>query len=147
MPTTTEEELEGTTLKVYVYVVREGRPVGPRDVKRDLNLSSPSVAYRHLQKLENLGLLAKNAYGQYVVKEKMGIKGSFWIGRSLVPRLIFYSFFFMGILSVEIAIIAIRFYVQEPLQIEFIFLTFITVVAMVFFLFEGIILHLKAKPD
>lgn len=147
MPTIAEEELEGTTLKVYVYVVKEGRPVGPRDVIRNLNLSSPSVAYRHLQKLENLNLLARDAYGQYVVKEKVGIKGSFWIGRSLVPRLIFYSFFFMGILSVEIAIIAIRFYVQEPLQIEFVFLTFITVVAVALFLFEGIILYLKTKPD
>lgn len=146
MPTTTDEELEGTTLKVYVYVVKEGNPVGPRDVMRGVNLSSPSVAYRHLQKLENLGLLAKNAFGQYIVKEKACIKGHLWIGRSLVPRLIFYSFFFIGILSVEIIIIAIRFYVKEPLQTEFIFLTFITAVAMVLFLFEGIILHLRAKP-
>lgn len=147
MPTTTDEELEGTTLKVYAYVVKEGNPVGPRDVMRGVNLSSPSVAYRHLQKLENLGLLEKNTYGQYIVKEKAGIKGHLWIGRSLVPRLIFYSFFFIGILSVEIIIIAIRFYVQEPLQTEFIFLTFITAVAMVLFLFEGIILHLRAKSD
>lgn len=147
MPTTTDEELEGTTLKVYAYVVKEGNPVGPRDVMRGVNLSSPSVAYRHLQKLENLGLLEKNTYGQYIVKEKAGIKGHLWIGRSLVPRLIFYSFFFIGILSVEIIIIAIRFYVQKPLQTEFIFLTFITAVAMVLFLFEGIILHLRAKSD
>lgn len=140
------EELEGTTLKVYVYVVKEGKPVGPRDVMRGVNLSSPSVAYRHLQKLENLGLLEKNTYGQYIVKEKTSIKGHLWIGRNLVPRLIFYSFFFIGILSVEITIIAIRFYVKEPLQTEFIFLTFITAVAMVLFLFEGIILHLRAKP-
>jgi len=143
---TTDEELEGTTLKVYVYVVKEGKPVGPRDVMRGVNLSSPSMAYRHLQKLENLGLLEKNTYGQYIVKEKTGIKGHLWIGRNLVPRLIFYSFFFIGILSVEITIIAIRFYVKESLQTEFIFLTFITAVAMVLFLFEGIILHLRAKP-
>lgn len=141
-----DEELEGTTLKVYLYVVKENEPVGPRDVMREVNLSSPSVAYRHLQKLENLGLLEKNAYGQYIVKEKASIKGHLWIGRNLVPRLIFYSFFFIGILSVEITIIAIRFYVKEPLQTEFIFLTFITAVAMVLFLFEGIILHLRAKP-
>lgn len=139
------EELEGTTLKVYVYVVKESKPVGPRDVMRGVNLSSPSVAYRHLQKLENLGLLEKTTYGQYIVKEKTSIKGYFWIGRNLVPRLIFYSFFFIGILSVEITIIAIRFYVKEPLQPEFIFLTFVTAVAMVLFLFEGIILHLRAK--
>lgn len=142
-----DEELEGTTLKVYLYVVKEGKPLGPRDVMRGANLSSPSVAYRHLQKLENLGLLEKNTYGRYVVKEKASIKGHLWIGRNLVPRLIFYSFFFIGILSVEITIIAIRFYVQEPLQTEFIFLTFITVVATVLFLFEGIILHLRAKTD
>jgi len=139
------EELEGTTLKVYVYVVKESKPVGPRDVMRGVNLSSPSVAYRHLQKLENLGLLEKTTYGQYIVKEKTSIKEYLWIGRNLVPRLIFYSFFFIGILSVEITIIAIRFYVKEPLQPEFIFLTFVTAVAMVLFLFEGIILHLRAK--
>jgi len=142
-----DEELEGTTLKIYVYVVKESNPVGPRDVMRGVNLSSPSVAYRHLQKLENIGLLEKNKYGQYIVKEKAAIKGHLWIGRSLVPRLIFYSFFFIGILSVEITVIAIRFYVKEPLQTEFIFLTFITIIAMVLFLFEGIILHLRAKTD
>lgn len=142
-----EEELESTTLKVYLHVVKEGKPLGPRDVMRGANLSSPSVAYRHLQKLENLGLLEKNTYGRYVVKEKASIKGHLWIGRNLVPRLIFYSFFFIGILSVEITIIAIRFYVQEPPQTEFIFLTFITAVATVLFLFEGIILHLRAKTD
>lgn len=147
MPTTAEEELEGTTLKIYVYVVREGHPVGPRDVMRGLSLSSPSVAYRHLQKLENLGLLTRNTYGQYFVKEKMSVKGHFWIGRSLVPRLIFYSFFFMGILIAEIIIIAIRFYVQEPLQTEFILLIFTTALAMILFLLEGIIMHLKAKSD
>jgi len=140
-----EEELEGTTLKVYLYIVKENEPVGPRDVMRGANLSSPSVAYRHLQKLENLGLLEKTAHGQYIVKEKASIKGHLWIGRSLVPRLIFYFFFFIGVLSVEITTITIRFYASEPLQTEFIFLTFITAVAMVLFLFEGIILHIRAK--
>jgi len=147
VPTITDEELEGTTLKVYVYVVKEGHPVGPRDVMRGVGLSSPSVAYRHLQKLENLGLLEKTTYGQFIVKEKVGIKGHVWIGRSLVSRLIFYSFFFIGVLGVEVTIIAIRFYAQEPLQTEFIFLTIITALAMILFLFEGIILHLKVKPD
>lgn len=142
-----DEELEGTTLKVYVYVVKEGTPVGPRDVVRGVHLSSPSVAYRHLQKLENLGLLEKNTYGQYIVKEKANIKGHLWIGRNLVPRLMFYSFFFVGILAAEIAIVVIRVNVQEPLQMEFMFLIFITAVATALFLFEGIIWHLRAKLD
>lgn len=39
------EELEGTTLSVYAFVVKEGKPVGPREVMRGANLSSPSTAY------------------------------------------------------------------------------------------------------
>jgi hypothetical protein len=139
------EELEGTTLKVYLYVVKEGKPVGPRDVMRGTSLSSPSVAYRHLQKLETLGLLQKDTYGEYIVREKVSIQGHLWIGRNLVPRLIFYSFFFTGILSAEITVIVIRFSVKEPLQTDFMFLTFITAMALVLFLFEGVVSLLRSK--
>jgi hypothetical protein len=140
-----DEELEGTTFRVYLYVVKEGRPVGPRDVMRGASLSSPSVAYRHLQKLETLGWLQKNTYGEYVMKEKANIKGHVWIGRNLVPRLIFYSFFFMGVLSAEIAIIVTRFLVREPLNMEFMFFTAITLAAMVMFLLEGLLLLLRTR--
>jgi DNA-binding transcriptional ArsR family regulator len=91
-----EEEIEGNTLSVYAYVAKEGKPVGTRDVSRGANLSSPSVAHRHLQKLEAVGLIERNQYGDYVLKEKTGISGHVWIGRNLVPRLMFYSFFFYG---------------------------------------------------
>ena len=138
-------ELEGTTLKVYLYVTKQNRPVGPRKVMRDLNLSSPSVALRHLQKLEALGLLKKNIHGGYMIKEKINIKGHFWIGRNLVPRLVFYSFFFFGILIAEIIILVIRFVVNGAINAEFLFLTFITATSAVLFLVEGIILYLKIR--
>jgi hypothetical protein len=140
-----DEELGGTTFRVYLYVVKEGKPVGPRDVMRSVNLSSPSVAYRHLRKLETLGLLQKDSYGEYVVKEKANVRGQVWIGRSLVPRLVFYSFFFMGILCVEIAIIAIRLSTAKPIEADFIFLIFTTVVAMILFLLEGSKLLLRDR--
>jgi hypothetical protein len=142
------EELEGNTLTVYAYAVKEGKPVGPRDVMRGANLSSPSVAYRQLQKLENLGLMEKNQYGEYVVKEKTSISGHLWIGRNLVPRLVFYSFFFMGILGAEISIIAIQFFVYEQsLNLEILYLIVITTIAMALFLAEGIVLHRKTRPE
>jgi hypothetical protein len=143
----TSEELEGTTLKVYVHLIGEGKPLGPREVMRDLNLSSSSVAYRHLQKLENIGLIQKDSYGQYTVKEKINIKGHLWVGRNLVPRLIFYSFFFLGILSAEIAIITVRLLNAEMPQMDFLFLTFTTTMAMVMFLLEGMRLLLKVKRE
>jgi predicted transcriptional regulator len=81
-----EDELNATTFQTYVYLVKVGKPVGPRDVMRGAELSSPSVAYRNLQKLLDLGLVVKDEYGNYVAKEKMGMKGYVWVGKTLVPR-------------------------------------------------------------
>lgn len=148
MQNTGNEEPEGTTLIVYSYVVKEGRPVGPRDVMRGVNLSSPSVAYRHLQKLETLGLLIKNEYGEYVVKEKAGISGHLWIGRSLIPRQLLYSLFFMGILIAEIIVLAIHLSVETfEFKVFFLFLALITLAAMVLFLVEGILVLRRIKPN
>ncbi len=140
------EALEGKTLNVYSYVVKEGKPVGPREVMRGANLSSPSVAYWHLQKLEACGLLEKNAYGAYVVKEKVNISGHLWIGKNLVPRLMCYSLFFLGVVGTEFAIIAVQFFLQNKLpSIDLIYLAVTNTVAMVLFLGEGLLLRKKAK--
>jgi hypothetical protein len=141
---TADEELEGNTLSVYAYVAKEGRPVGTRDVTRGANLSSPSVAHRHLQKLEALGLIERNQYGDYVLKEKTGVSGHIWVGRNLVPRLIFYSFFFMGAFSAEIAIILLSYFLAGVvIETSFLFLTGMTAVALILFLAEGISLRRK----
>jgi hypothetical protein len=133
-----DEELEGNTLSVYAYVVHKGRPVGTRDVTRGANLSSPSVAHRHLQKLESLGLLERNQYGDYVLKEKTSVSGYIWIGRNLVPRLMFYSFFFMGAFASEVAILVFGFFVFGLVpDVSFIYLTVMTAIAMALFLYEG----------
>lgn len=140
------EALEGTTLSVYAVVVKEGRPVGPRDVMRGANLSSPSVAYRQLQKLENLGLVEKNEYGEYLVKQKIGVSGHLWFRGNLIPRLLFYSFFFLGILGAEATLIGAMYFFRSQLPgVELLFVTFITAVAMTMFLVEGIIL-MRKKP-
>jgi len=140
------EGLEGTTLAVYSFVVRQGKPVGTRDVMRGAALSSPSVAYRHLQKLENLGLLQRNEYGDYIVKAKTKVRGYLWVGRRLLPRMLIYAFVFMGILFVEIAVLAIHFAVEDyPFKVLFLYLTLITAVAMVLFLVEGVLHIVRSK--
>jgi DNA-binding transcriptional ArsR family regulator len=106
------------------------------------------VAYRHLQKLEDLGLLEKNEEGRYVVKEKAKISGYLWIGKTLVPRLIFYSLFFIGLLSTEILTIAIRYFMYGLLpEMLFLYLILITAIAMALFMIEGISLHKKASIE
>jgi hypothetical protein len=144
MARATNEELEGNTLTVYAYVAREHRPVGTRDVTRGANLSSPSVAHRHLQKLEALGLLEKNEYGDYMLKEKTSVSGHIWVGRNLVPRLMFYSLFFTGAFCSEIAIIILSYLTRSfVIETSFIFLMAITAVAMILFFVEATSLSRK----
>jgi len=109
VPNANNEELEGITLSVYLYVVKKGKPVGPRDVMKGAHLSSPSVAYRHLEKLEDLGFLKKNEHGEYVTKDKARVRGYIWIGRRMMPKMLVYSLLFMSILIVELVILAIHF--------------------------------------
>jgi hypothetical protein len=142
------DELEGNTLTVYAYIVHAAKPVGTRDVTRGANLSSTSVAHRHLQKLEDMGLIEKNSYGDYVLKEKTSINGHVWVGRNLVPRLMFYSFFFLGAFAAEITIILLSTLINGVvIQVSFFFLTGLTGVAMILFLIEGILLYRKLNPN
>jgi predicted transcriptional regulator len=58
-----KDVLRGLTLKVYKFVLRSDRPVGIREVQRALGLSSPTLALYHLNKLEEAGLIKKEANG------------------------------------------------------------------------------------
>ena len=141
-------KLEGNTLQVYSFVVKEAKPVGPREVMRGAGLSSPSVAYRQLQKLENLGLVEKNQYGDYVVREKAGVTGHVWIGRNLVPRLMFYSFFFVGVLIAEVIIVAGQlFFLNQEVSIGVWYAIAVTTVSLILFLAEGILLLKRNKTS
>ena len=91
------DELEGITLNVYLQVIKKGKPVGPRDVMKAAGLSSPSVAYRHLQKLEDLGYLQKNEYGEYTAKKKHTYEATFGLDDRLMPALWRYSIVFLAI--------------------------------------------------
>jgi len=54
VPNANNEELEGITFSVYLYVVKKGKPVSLRDAMKGAHLLSTKVAYRHLEKLEDL---------------------------------------------------------------------------------------------
>lgn len=141
------DELEGNTLTVYAYVVHAAKPVGTRDVTRGANLSSTSVASRHLLKLEDMGLIERNEYGDYILREKTSINGHVWVGRNLVPRLMFYSFFFLGAFAAEITIILLSALINGfVVQVSFYFLTGMTAIAMALFLLEGVALYRKLNP-
>ena len=139
-----DEELNATTFQTYVYLVKIGKPVGPRDLMRGANLSSPSVAYRNLQKLIDLGLVVKDEYGNYVVKEKVGMKGYVWVGKTLMPSFAIFGFIFMGVLIAEIAVLIPHLFFGSPVEEAFWLLTVVTVVSAVIFLVEA--LRFRNRP-
>jgi DNA-binding transcriptional ArsR family regulator len=145
--THTDEPLEGLTLTVYLYAAKKAKPVGPRDVMKGTNLSSPSVAYRHLQKLEDAGYLAKNEYGEYTVKRKAPIKGNVWLGRNLFPKMWIYALAFLSALIVELAVLFIHFGVETyEFKVFFLLLALITGVAAAVFGVEGYLQN-RHKPE
>lgn len=132
------EKLEGLTLTVYLYAVKRGKTVGPRDVMKGAKLSSPSVAYRHLQKLEESGYLTKNEYGEYTVRRKADIRGYVWLGRRLLPKMWIYALVFLAILVVELAIFLVHFTIETyEFKVFFLLLTVITGLAFAVFTVEG----------
>jgi hypothetical protein len=147
MPESASDELEGNTLSVYAYIVQVNKPVGVREVTRGANLSSSSVASRHLQKLESLGLLEKNEYGDFILKEKTNVGGHVWVGRNLIPRLMLFAFFFIGAFGAEVSIIFLYYMLNNTfIETSFFFLSGITALSGVLFLAEGLSLHKKVNP-
>jgi hypothetical protein len=139
MSKTKDGELEGLTLDVYLHVLKIGKPVGPREVMKAANLSSPSVAYRHLQKLEDLGYLQKNSYGEYVPKNKAHVSGYVWFGKRLMPKMWRYSIVFLAILITEAIVLDIHYAVETyEFKVFFLLLILITVLALSVFTAEGL---------
>ncbi len=94
-----DSELKGQTLRIYWHILGLNRKesISIRAVQRALGLSSPSVASHHLEKLKTLGLLEKDATGEYhlVGQVKVGVLQNFvgFLG-VLLPRYLFYSTMF-----------------------------------------------------
>jgi hypothetical protein len=76
------------------------KPVGVREIQRALNLSSPSVARYHISKLEDAGII-KRVNGNYMIA-RADLKHTVRISRFLVPRHLFYVFFAVLVLVVQL---------------------------------------------
>ncbi len=93
--------LQGNTLLVYWYMLRNTRPLGAREIQRGIGLSSSSLALHHLNKLIDLGLVGKNKHGSYIIKKRIkpGLLRFFvGSGKMLIPRFMFYAIFNTGLL-------------------------------------------------
>jgi len=92
-----EYALRGKAWKVYWFLLKNGNPVGVREVQRSLHFSSPSIAYHHLEQLRELGLVQKQEVGGHYVlvgEVKIGVLRHYVkLGKLLFPRYFFYAVF------------------------------------------------------
>jgi len=96
-----ESRLKGKTLQIYLYLMKRNEPVGVREVQRDLNLSTPSLASYHLEKLMEMGLAAKDEHGRYYISRKADIsilESYVNVLGYTIPRLAFFAVFFTSLL-------------------------------------------------
>ncbi len=95
-PVNYETAIKGTTLDVYFYLLRKKEAAGVREIQRSLGLSSPSVSSYHLDKLESLGVIRKNRFGNFEIAKKIdiGALNQFILVRNFtLPRFLFYAVF------------------------------------------------------
>lgn len=83
--------LRGLTLKVYKFILKSDKPIGIREVQRALNLSSPTLALYHINKLEEAGLIKKELNGY--VADRVILENLVRFRTFLIPRNLFYTVF------------------------------------------------------
>jgi hypothetical protein len=95
------KRIYGTTYDVYLCILTSNSPVGVREIWRALNLSSPSLAQYHVNKLMELKLIEPQA-GKYVTNDQEQLEAlrSFLMLRGmLIPRMVVYAALSAGILT------------------------------------------------
>lgn len=99
-----QDVLRGLTLKVYKFILTNNSPSGIREIQRALNLSSPTLALYHVNKLEEAGLIKKHEMGY--IADRIVLENFVRLKRTLVPRFFFYTVFLA--VSLVVLIIFLR---------------------------------------
>ncbi|RLG88149.1 MAG: hypothetical protein DRO18_01960, partial [Thermoprotei archaeon] len=87
--------VDSETLKVYIKLLKYGKPVGVREAQRLLGYRSPGKTQRVLERLVKANLAFRNENGDYViVKELPPQLASYMVIRKLIlPRSLVYATF------------------------------------------------------
>jgi hypothetical protein len=133
-----ETELNTTTFDIYLHLVKAQGPMGPRDIMREMDIKSPGVVHRHLQKLSGWGWVDKDAYGRYSVKKRVGFKGYIWVGKRLLPLSVLYAISFVILTSSFLVILVYHLLAGSSIDESFTILIAVTVAAAAFLLAEAL---------
>lgn len=108
------KEITGNTLKVYLLFVRnQDKKFGVREIYRQLNFSSVSLASYHLNKLETNHLIRKTPTGKYIVDQLLPLgdfEEFFVLKGKYLPKEAFFLAFSSSSLLVAVLFFLFRFY-------------------------------------
>jgi DNA-binding transcriptional ArsR family regulator len=125
------EPLQGTTLKVYRFIHRQGHPVGVHEIQKTLRMASPSTAHYHLEKLLASGLIREEG-GGYVV-DKVFLDNYIRIRRTAIPLQAALAAFFAT--SLIILVIVVR---PDTLTSGYLLGVAVTIIALIATTFRSI---------
>ena len=90
---------EGTSLRVYLYLLQQSKPVSLSEIRTGLNLSTSSLASYHVQRLLAASLVRQEPGGY--VADKMALKGFLRVRKHLVST----GFFMVGFFAATLLLI------------------------------------------
>jgi hypothetical protein len=99
-------QLGETTWKVFLILLSIRRSIGPRELSKRLNLSSPSVGLYHLEKLARQNLAQKTADGDYIVNSDADLgflENYLFFEHGAIPRMSFYASFITALVVIYAA--------------------------------------------
>jgi predicted DNA-binding transcriptional regulator len=102
---TGDDVLKGTTLRIYRFMYKEGRPMGLHEIQRALGLSSASIPQYHINKLMAAGLVKEQEGGGGYYVDRLVFENMIRIRRSLIPFQTTYTIFFCTTLIILLTIL------------------------------------------
>lgn len=130
------EDLGRNALRIYFKLFESDTPLGVRELARDLNLPVSTVHY-NLRRLESLGVIGKSSDG-YVVIKPIPLQGFLIIRNKLIPKLIIYSVFFLGVSVGSVVTI-----ITSGYNVDKLMALIVSSIASVIFFLEG--LNIRGK--
>lgn len=116
--------MTGTAKRIYLYLLRQRRPVGIRKIQKDLNLSSPSIVSYHIKKLIEDGLVKEVDEGYIVTK--VILEDYVRFRSALIPRSVFLTSFLASSLIILIYLI-----ISHPFSADIFSLIIIFIITMI----------------
>ncbi len=83
-------ELSGSSLRVYMLLLSERKPMSVREIQRRVGFRSPNSARHHLERLYNMGFIRKTRNGYVAIKPRSSILDLvFMMKGKILPRIIY----------------------------------------------------------